>query len=181
MKKRKSMRKALAMLAALLITLGQGVPAVEALTVLENNAESAIVDSGSSISDESNESSEPSEDRTADSFETASSSQSMETEESIDESHSTESSSSSETTEETSESTSTSESETSSSSSSASTTIQLRILQRLVCLLLPKGHQEPVIHQSQMIRQQIPPKVLRNQRHPTQVLQSANCRHPISL
>ena len=52
MKKRKSMRKALAMLAALLITLGQGVPAVEALTVLENNAESAIVDSGSSISDE---------------------------------------------------------------------------------------------------------------------------------
>ncbi len=59
--------------------------------------------------------------------------------------------------------------------------IQLRILQRLVCLLLPKGHQEPVIHQSQMIRQQIPPKVLRNQRHPTQVLQSANCRHPISL
>ena len=56
MKKRKSMRKALAMLAALLITLGQGVPAVEALTVLENNAESAIVDSGSSISDESNES-----------------------------------------------------------------------------------------------------------------------------
>lgn len=122
MKKRKSMRKALAMLAALLITLGQGVPAVEALTVLENNAESAIVDSGSSISDESNESSEPSEDRTADSFETASSSQSMETEESIDESHSTEPSSSSETTEETSESTSTSESETSSSSSSASTT-----------------------------------------------------------
>ncbi|MFD2389627.1 glucosaminidase domain-containing protein [Enterococcus gallinarum] len=122
MKKRKSMRKALAMLAALLITLGQGVPAVEALTVLENNAESAIVDSGSSISAESNESSEPSEDRTADSFETTSSSQSMETEESIDESHSTEPSSSSETTEETSESTSTSESETSSSSSSASTT-----------------------------------------------------------
>ena len=32
--------------------------------------------------------------------------------------------------------------------------IQLRILQSLVCLLLPKGHQEPVIHQSQMIRQQ---------------------------
>lgn len=122
MKKRKSMRKALAMLAALLITLGQGVPAVEALTVLENNAESTIVDSGSSISAESNEPSEPSEDRTADSFETASSSQSMETEESIDESHSTEPSSSSETTEETSESTSISESETSSSSSSASTT-----------------------------------------------------------
>lgn len=122
MKKRKSMRKALAMLAALLITLGQGVPAVEALTVLENNAESTIVDSGSSISAESNEPSEPSEDRTADSFETASSSQSMETEESIDESHSTEPSSSSETTEETSESTSMSESETSSSSSSASTT-----------------------------------------------------------
>ncbi|WP_229073598.1 glucosaminidase domain-containing protein [Enterococcus gallinarum] len=122
MKKRKSMRKALAMLAALLITLGQGVPAVEALTVLENNAESAIVDSGSSISAESNEPSEPSEDRTADSFETASSSQSMETEESTDESHSTEPSSSSETTEETSESTSTSESETSSLSSSASTT-----------------------------------------------------------
>ncbi|MCC4046012.1 glucosaminidase domain-containing protein [Enterococcus gallinarum] len=122
MKKRKSMRKALAMLAALLITLGQGVPAVEALTVLENNAESTIVNSGSSISVESNEPSEPSEDRTADSFETASSSQSMETEESIDESHSTEPSSSSETTEETSESTSMSESETSSSSSSASTT-----------------------------------------------------------
>lgn len=122
MKKRKSMRKALAMLAALLITLGQGVPAVEALTVLENNAELAIVDSGSSISAESNEPSEPSEDRTADSFETASSSQSMETEESTDESHSTEPSSSSETTEETSESTSTSESETSSLSSSASTT-----------------------------------------------------------
>lgn len=122
MKKRKSMRKALAMLAALLITLGQGVPAVEALTVLENNAESTIVDSGSSISAKSNEPSEPSEDRTADSFETASSSQSMETEESIDESHSTEPSSSSETTEETSESTSMSESETSSSSSSASTT-----------------------------------------------------------
>lgn len=122
MKKRKSMRKALAMLAALLITLGQGVPAVEALTVLENNAESSIVDSGSSISAESNEPSEPSEDRTADSFETASSSQSMETEESTDESHSTEPSSSSETTEETSESTSTSESETSSLSSSASTT-----------------------------------------------------------
>lgn len=181
MKKRKSMRKALAMLAALLITLGQGVPAVEALTVLENNAESAIVDSGSSISDESNESSEPSEDRTADSFETASSSQSMETEESIDESillnhrllvkrlrkqvkvqvrlkvrHLPQ-------------------------VAVRRQRIQLRILQRLVCLLLPKGHQEPVIHQSQMIRQQIPPKVLRNQRHPTQVLQSANCRHPISL
>ncbi|WP_338285990.1 hypothetical protein [Enterococcus gallinarum] len=181
MKKRKSMRKALAMLAALLITLGQGVPAVEALTVLENNAESAIVDSGSSISDESNESSEPSEDRTADSFETASSSQSMETEESIDESHSTESSSSSETTEKQVKVQVRLKVRHLPQVAVRRQRIQLRILQRLVCLLLPKGHQEPVIHQSQMIRQQIPPKVLRNQRHPTQVLQSANCRHPISL
>ncbi|GMS47778.1 hypothetical protein NUITMVRE34_10580 [Enterococcus gallinarum] len=175
------MRKALAMLAALLITLGQGVPAVEALTVLENNAESAIVDSGSSISDESNESSEPSEDRTADSFETASSSQSMETEESIDESHSTESSSSSETTEKQVKVQVRLKVRHLPQVAVRRQRIQLRILQRLVCLLLPKGHQEPVIHQSQMIRQQIPPKVLRNQRHPTQVLQSANCRHPISL
>lgn len=124
MKKRKSIRKALVMLATLLVTLGQGVPAVEALSVLENNIDSKTVAPSSSGLSESNESSESSEGQTADSFETSPSSQNTESEESTEESHSTEPSSSSEMTDETTESTSTSESESSSTSGSSESTTE---------------------------------------------------------
>ena len=122
MKKRKNMRKALAMLAALLILLGQGGPAVGALTVMDEDTTEAV-NSSPSEGTEKNEPSETSDAKIEGSVEattetTTQPSQSDNSNE-FEDSSSTEPSSSDESTS-TTESTSSSESGTTSTSTSGS-------------------------------------------------------------
>jgi flagellum-specific peptidoglycan hydrolase FlgJ len=122
MKKRKNMRKALAMLAALLILLGQGGPAVGALTVMDEDTTEAV-NSSPSEGTEKNEPSETSDAKIEGSVEattetTTQPSQSDSSNE-FEDSSSTEPSSSDESTS-TTESTSSSESGTTSTSTSGS-------------------------------------------------------------